>query len=417
MNETLPRRAVASLATALLASLMAVSVPASAGPPGDNGPIVYITDVGLHVVEADGSGASLVVAGTYSRPDVSPDGTAVLVTELSGGSTTGALVSIDLATGDKTTVLDGPVLAGVWSGDGTRLAYADGAGIWVKEGAAAAVQVSTTHNDIFDWSPVDDRVIVSRSVQNGGFPEYYMETLDVDSRATVVIRDNGPGLFTWYTMDADFSPDGQAIAYSSVTPGVIEIVVTSRTQPLDPGGYPYGNPSGHVAWSPDGSAVAYPTVVSGGGTGAEVLAVHDLASDTRAEYSIEAVEVQWAPQPTEGFTDVPNDHTFYEDILWLADQGITRGCNPPTNDQFCPDDFVTRGQMAAFLVRAFGYTDNGGGDLFTDDDDSTFEGDIDRLATADVTRGCNPPTNDQFCPDDFVTRGQMAAFLHRAFGN
>ncbi|MDH5294435.1 MAG: hypothetical protein OEW91_12190, partial [Acidimicrobiia bacterium] len=28
--------------------------------------------------------------------------------------------------------------------------------------------------------------------------------------------------------------------------------------------------------------------------------------------------------------------------------------------------------------------------------------------------GCNPPTNDLFCPDDFVTREQMAAFLHRA---
>jgi hypothetical protein len=69
--------------------------------------------------------------------------------------------------------------------------------------------------------------------------------------------------------------------------------------------------------------------------------------------------------------------------------------------------------MAAFLVRALGYTDDGGGDLFVDDDDSSFEGDIDRLGTAGVTRGCNPPANTRFCPDDFVTRGQMAAFLFR----
>jgi len=27
------------------------------------------------------------------------------------------------------------------------------------------------------------------------------------------------------------------------------------------------------------------------------------------------------------------------------------GCNPPTNDRFCPNDYVTRGQMAAFLAR------------------------------------------------------------------
>ena len=37
----------------------------------------------------------------------------------------------------------------------------------------------------------------------------------------------------------------------------------------------------------------------------------------------------------------------------LADAGITKGCNPPANDRFCPDDRVTRGQMAAFLNRAF----------------------------------------------------------------
>jgi hypothetical protein len=69
--------------------------------------------------------------------------------------------------------------------------------------------------------------------------------------------------------------------------------------------------------------------------------------------------------------------------------------------------------MAAFLVRALAYTNDGGGDLFVDDDDSSFEGDIDRLGTAGVTRGCNPPANTRFCPDDFVTRGQMAAFLFR----
>jgi hypothetical protein len=105
---------------------------------------------------------------------------------------------------------------------------------------------------------------------------------------------------------------------------------------------------------------------------------------------------------------------FEADIERLAAAGITRGCNPPVNDRFCPDDPVTRGEMAALLVRALDYTDDGGGDLFDDDDDSIFEGDIDRLGTAGVTKGCNPPANDRYCPDDVVTRGQMAAFLHRA---
>ncbi len=81
---------------------------------------------------------------------------------------------------------------------------------------------------------------------------------------------------------------------------------------------------------------------------------------------------------------------------------------------FCPDDAVTRGQMAAFLVRALSLSDDGGGNGFVDDDGSIFEADIEWLAAAGITKGCNPPVNDMFCPDDAVTRGQMAAFIRRA---
>ena len=70
--------------------------------------------------------------------------------------------------------------------------------------------------------------------------------------------------------------------------------------------------------------------------------------------------------------------------------------------------------MAAFLVRALGLADDGGENSFVDDDSSVFAGDIERLAAAGITRGCNPPANDRYCPGDPVTRGQMAAFLNRA---
>ncbi len=113
------------------------------------------------------------------------------------------------------------------------------------------------------------------------------------------------------------------------------------------------------------------------------------------------------------FTD-DNGSIFEADIAKIAEAGITKGCNAE-GTLFCPNDFVTRGQMAAFLVRALGFTDNGGGNLFTDDNGSIFEDDIDKLATAGVTKGCNAE-GTLFCPNDFVTRGQMAAFLHRALG-
>jgi len=112
------------------------------------------------------------------------------------------------------------------------------------------------------------------------------------------------------------------------------------------------------------------------------------------------------------FEDVPSDHNFAAEISWLADRGITRGCNPPANTRFCPEDTVTRGQMAAFLVRALGLKP--GKAQFSDTRGHVFQADVAALADAGITKGCNPPRNDRFCPDDYVTRGQMAAFLVRA---
>lgn len=111
-----------------------------------------------------------------------------------------------------------------------------------------------------------------------------------------------------------------------------------------------------------------------------------------------------------------DDSVFEADIFWLANSGITKGCNPPTNDEFCPDSAVTRGQMAAFLVRGLSLPVPAGVDTFIDDNDSVFQEDIEALATAGITAGCNPPVNNRFCPEQRLTRGQMAAFLTRAYG-
>jgi Tol biopolymer transport system component len=98
---------------------------------------------------------------------------------------------------------------------------------------------------------------------------------------------------------------------------------------------------------------------------------------------------------------------FEADIEWLAAAAITTGCG---DRLFCPGDNVTRGQMAAFLVRALDLPITSS-DYFTDDNVSIFEGDINRLAASGITSGCGTTS---FCPNDNVTRGQMAAFLKRA---
>ncbi len=109
-----------------------------------------------------------------------------------------------------------------------------------------------------------------------------------------------------------------------------------------------------------------------------------------------------------GFDDVPPGTKHAPDIAWLADQGITAGCTPTT---FCPDGLVTRGQMATFLVRAL-HLPATGTDYFSDDEGSIHEANINRLRAAGITLGCSAT---RFCPAGLVTRAQMATFLVRAF--
>ena len=51
------------------------------------------------------------------------------------------------------------------------------------------------------------------------------------------------------------------------------------------------------------------------------------------------------------FIDVDDSNVFKADLEWMAANGITKGCNPPANDKYCPSVTVTREQMAAFMHR------------------------------------------------------------------
>jgi spore germination protein YaaH len=129
---------------------------------------------------------------------------------------------------------------------------------------------------------------------------------------------------------------------------------------------------------------------------------HLLMDGTRSELW-DTLYTQFGPLP---FTDIAGSE-FVHDIVWLAGEGITNGCGKTT---FCPRDAVTRAQMASFLVRAFDLP-RASKDYFGDDDGTTHENNINRLAEADITTGCG---GGRFCPDEPVTRAQMASFLARA---
>jgi TolB protein len=113
------------------------------------------------------------------------------------------------------------------------------------------------------------------------------------------------------------------------------------------------------------------------------------------------------------FADVDADRWWAPFVERLAELGVTKGCavEPAA---FCPDGFVTRGQMATFLSRAFDLASAPSAG-FADTQGNSHESRIDALAAAGITAGCGIKPA-RFCPDDDVSRGQMGTFLARALG-
>ena len=114
------------------------------------------------------------------------------------------------------------------------------------------------------------------------------------------------------------------------------------------------------------------------------------------------------------FDDVPFSYWASSYIERLYGAGITSGCSvAPSN--FCPLTTVTRAQMAVFLVRGIhgvGFTPPAATGIFSDVPVGSFGANyIEQLAADGITSGCG---GGKFCPNQIVTRSQLAIFLVRA---
>jgi CSLREA domain-containing protein len=118
---------------------------------------------------------------------------------------------------------------------------------------------------------------------------------------------------------------------------------------------------------------------------------------------------------TTGFADVPTTYWAAAWIKQLAAEGITTGCG---NGNYCPDAPVTRAEMAVFLLRSEHGTSYsppavGSSTGFTDVPTTYWAAAwIKQLVVEGITSGCGP---DTYCPEQPVTRAQMAVFLVRTF--
>jgi Metallo-peptidase family M12/S-layer homology domain len=110
------------------------------------------------------------------------------------------------------------------------------------------------------------------------------------------------------------------------------------------------------------------------------------------------------------FLDVPPSHPFFAFVETLVANGVTAGCGPA---YYCPDSAVTRAQMAVFLLTAkYGpghVPPPATGSVFADVPANAFAAAwIEELASLGVTGGCG---GGNYCPNQTVTREQMAVFL------
>ncbi|HTY41955.1 MAG TPA: M12 family metallo-peptidase [Thermoanaerobaculia bacterium] len=157
-----------------------------------------------------------------------------------------------------------------------------------------------------------------------------------------------------------------------------------------------------------------------GGCGTDPLIYCPTSPVTRAQMAVFLLKAihgsSYAPPACAGlFTDVPCSNGFAPWIEELAAEGVTAGCGTGT---YCPNDPVTRQQMAAFLLKAehgSSYTPPAcAANPFADVAcPGTFTNWIQQLVAEAVTGGCG---GGDYCPTSPVTRGQMAVFLVKTFG-
>ena len=138
-----------------------------------------------------------------------------------------------------------------------------------------------------------------------------------------------------------------------------------------------------------------------------------------AVWLVRVLDGEEPPAITESrFADV-NASPMWEDSMWfaphverLAELEVTVGCSVTAPARYCPDEGLSRAQVASWLVRAFDLSSAASAG-FTDTVDNTHEADIDSVVAAGIMSGCSTNPNS-FCPDTVVTRGELALYVDRA---
>lgn len=117
------------------------------------------------------------------------------------------------------------------------------------------------------------------------------------------------------------------------------------------------------------------------------------------------------PKGMSGFADVSADAYYAKAVAWAVEEGIVSGTSATT---FNPDAVCTRAQSVAFLYRAFGEKVNKAAGFSDVSADAYY---ADAVAWAVENGVASGIGGGLFAPDQDCARGQIVAFLYRAYQN
>ena len=410
--------AMSCIAASVIPSTAAAAYPGGNGkivfasaPAGTN-------EYSIWVMNADGTGRIRLTdfaGGVDFSPAWSADGTQIVFSRRLDADLETYVWTMD-ADGSNETGL-GLGSAPAWSPDGTKIAFSvidtmvEGPyeyDVWTMDADGSHRTKLTRSRDAHApaWSPDGSRIAYGRDFL-GGY-NGTVSTMEPDG------SDPRDLIATASVVAPDWSPDGRRIAFEESTGSSLELFTIASS------GGPVVNVTGsHTAlppslfapaYSPDGRRFVF--IGTGGTTSSSDLFVINVDGSGVATNITKTPDVNestpdWQPAPPYPFGDIATS-TFVNDIVWLKGEGLTSGC---TSHLYCPAADVSRGQVASFLARALELPP-AAQDYFDDDETSSHESAINRIRAAGIAFGCAP---DRFCPNAPITRAQLATMFARAF--
>ena len=210
----------------------------------------------------------------------------------------------------------------------------------------------------------------------------------------LTLKDNGDGTYT-FTMPASKVTVTAAFAEKKAEPIVPEKLFAD----VSADDYYYEA----VKWASENGVT--------GGIGENLFGAN--LPCTRAQIVTFLWRAAGSPEPKgmSGFVDVSADAYYAKAVAWAVEEGIVSGTSATT---FNPDAVCTRAQSVAFLYRAFGEKVNKAAGFSDVSADAYY---ADAVAWAVENGVASGIGGGLFAPDQDCARGQIVAFLYRAYQN